>query len=98
MEQERWQKIDRLVQAALGLAAGERTAFLDAACEGDADLRCEVDSLLASNDEAADFLNTPATVQAAPFLADTKLDSMLGRCLGVYQIHSWLGAGGMGEV
>ena len=76
----------------------ERAAFLDQACLGDEDLRREVESLLASSDQAEEFLKSPAVEDAAQLLANTKNNSMLGQRLGFYQIISHLGSGGMGDV
>jgi len=98
MTPERWQKIESLLHDALELAPAERAAFLDQACLSDVDLRCEVESLLASSDQADEFLKSPAFEDAAQLLADPKNNSMLGQRLGFYQILSQLGAGGMGEV
>ena len=52
MTPERWREIERLYHAALERDAGERAAFLADACEDDAALRREVESLLGvSNQE-----------------------------------------------
>ena len=48
MTPERWQQVERLYHVAQEQPPAERAAFLDAACAGDADLRAEVDSLLAA--------------------------------------------------
>src|SRR6266498_685051 len=98
MTPERWQQVDRLLQGALERPPAERASFLNEACRGDEPLRKEVESLLASGDEAASFLKSPALEDAAPMLDDVKAISMLGRRIGSYQIVSQLGAGGMGEV
>ncbi|MBL8151511.1 MAG: hypothetical protein JNN15_16420 [Blastocatellia bacterium] len=57
----RWQKVDKLVEAALDLKASERKAFLDRACFGDDDLRKEIEALIAANEQAEqnDFLGEP---------------------------------------
>ncbi len=47
MNRDRWERIDALCHAALERAPADRAAFLDEACAGDADLRREVESLLA---------------------------------------------------
>ena len=39
--------------------AGERTAFLDEACKGDAVLRQQVDALLGAHDNPDSFLQQP---------------------------------------
>jgi len=49
MTPERWQQIKRVLEIALALDGRERDAYLDKACAGDAELRQEVDSLLASH-------------------------------------------------
>src|SRR5919206_3319243 len=46
MTPERWQRIKELFRAALEREAGERAAFLDAECAGDAEVRAEVESLV----------------------------------------------------
>ena len=47
MKPERWRRIEELYHAALELEAGRREAFLEDACAGDAELRGEIDSLIA---------------------------------------------------
>jgi hypothetical protein len=39
MTPERWQQVDKLLEQALGREPGRRGAFLDKACQGDAELR-----------------------------------------------------------
>ena len=45
---ERWRQVKRVMEGALDLTTGKRTAFLDAACADDAELRHDVESLLAA--------------------------------------------------
>jgi serine/threonine protein kinase/Tfp pilus assembly protein PilF len=97
MKPERWNQIERLLDAALELPPDKRAAFLDEACAGDAELRKELDALLASDDGAHSFLEQPALEVAAKALGDQK-DSMLGQTIGHHKIISRVGAGGMGEV
>ena len=85
MTPERWQQIRDVLEQALSLAPGERSAFLNQACSADASLRREVETLLASGEEVrSSFL------QSAPLTSGTKL--------GEYEVKSLLGSGGMGEV
>ena len=58
-EPGRWREIERLFHAASDLDVAERAAYLDTACNGDAALRKEVESLLEASDEATDFLSVP---------------------------------------
>src|ERR1700736_240387 len=96
MNAERWQRVKQLLEEAIALDADQRSSFLERACDSDAGLRREVDSLLSSHEQAGTgFLKTPvldlkAAAAAAPAQA--------GRRIGVYQIVEEIGHGGMGEV
>ena len=70
MKQERWQKIDEILEEALGLAPGERGAFLDRACAGDGELRRDVEVLVASHERAGSFMEKPAVEVDARVLAN----------------------------
>jgi hypothetical protein len=52
--------VERLCLEALTKDGEGRAAFLDAGCGSDADLRREVDELLAGQSDAEAFLETPA--------------------------------------
>ena len=56
MTADRWQQIKTLFYAASERAGAERAAFLEAACLDDEVLRCEVESLLATDAQAGSFL------------------------------------------
>lgn len=98
MKPERWQQLEPLYHAALERESGARAAFLDEACAGDAELRREVESLLAYEQRTAHFLTSPPDAVAAEMLAAEQRPSPLGKSQGHYQILSLLGKGGMGEV
>src|SRR5262245_9794988 len=98
MTPERWQYIERLYHAALERDTDEQTAFLAEACAGDEALRGEVESLLRCDARAEQFIESPALEVAAQLCAEDRVQSMIGRRIGPYQILSLLGAGGMGEV
>ncbi|MGH9843240.1 MAG: protein kinase domain-containing protein, partial [Blastocatellia bacterium] len=98
MKPERWKQIEQIYDAALERDASRRAAFLDQACEGDGELRREVTSLLASDEQAGSFLAGPATEIMAKVIAAEPASSPIGRRIGHYQVLSLLGAGGMGEV
>jgi serine/threonine protein kinase len=98
MKPERWKQIEKLYDAALELDVGRRAAFLDQACAGDEVLRREIASLLASDEQAGNFLAAPAVEVAARSIAAAPISSLIGRRIGNYQVESLLGAGGMGEV
>src|SRR5262245_55671111 len=93
----RWEEINRIYDAALEVAEAERSAFLEQNCNGDEQLRREVESLLAYDQQAQQFIDRPALQLAAEKLSNEP-PSLIGRKLGPYQIQVALGAGGMGEV
>src|SRR5262245_37862706 len=62
---ERWAQIERLYQAAVERDPESRAAFLDEACKGDEELRLEVASLLAYDDQVGSFIEAPVLEVAA---------------------------------
>ena len=97
MSSDRWEQINRLYNAAVEVEEKDRTTFLENACEGDQELRREVESLLGYDQQAQQLLDRPAMQMAAEKLSNEP-PSLVGRKLGPYQIQVVLGAGGMGEV
>jgi eukaryotic-like serine/threonine-protein kinase len=91
------QHLKEVFAGARALPASERQAYLAAACAGNEALRQEVESLLASDEGAKSFLESPAVVwgDGTPHPAPSMIE---GRRLGAYQVQALLGAGGMGEV
>ncbi len=98
MKTERWRQIEHLYYAALERESSARAGFLEAACNGDQDLRQEVESLLAYDEQAQNFIATPPLTIAAEILASDQAPALVGSRVGHYQILSTLGRGGMGEV
>lgn len=100
MDTERWQRVREVFHAAAELDRGRRDPFLDEACAGDGELRREVESLLASADEAEGFLEgAPAAAGIAWDDADPEgPDPFAGRLIGHYRVLHRIGRGGMGVV
>jgi eukaryotic-like serine/threonine-protein kinase len=98
MTPERWQRINEVFHAALDCAADECEGFLAEACAGDAELRAEVESLLAAHTQPGDFIDAPAYEAAAELVVQAHARSLVGTRLGAYRVFDQLGAGGMGEV
>ena len=101
MTPERWERVKAIAQGALARVPAERAAFAAHACGSDDELAREVDSLLAADSEAGNFIETPAL--ARPELAAI-LDHVQGampwpgRRLGAYSVMREIGHGGMGAV
>ena len=93
-----FQRIEELYHQALSRPEADRANFLASTCAGDAELRREVDALLACQQKAGQFMDSPALDVAARILARTNDRTLTGSRLGPYQVLSLLGVGGMGEV
>ena len=104
MEAERWRRIEELYHSALQIAGAERTEYLKRACRGDAQLCEEVESLLAYESSAEQFMETPAFELAAKQMARDESDEdqadpvPIGRMLQRFRVLEKLGGGGMGVV
>ena len=92
MTGERWQRVKAIFQAAVERPDGERTAFLITACNGDVELRREVESLLAS--DASD----DGVLDSLPIAGKAGRLSAFQDRVGPYEIVALIGVGAMGEV
>ena len=98
MQAKRWSQVEKVYHSAAALQADERRAFLERACNGDPELRTEVESLLAHDQTAEKFIESPALGVAADLMAVDEQPSMLGQEVSHYRIVSLIGEGGMGVV
>jgi hypothetical protein len=98
MRPERWERIDNLLQSALARLPQERSAFLAQACGDDELLRSEVESLIASHEDANNVLETPMSQIAADLFINSQAKLRPDQKIGQYKIIEPLGSGGMGEV
>lgn len=96
MTPERWQQIKDVFNLAIEYEPGQRSSFLLQACDNDAALQKEVESLLAAHDRDGSFIDSPAYKAASELMLESELKP--GQALGSYEITSFIGRGGMGEV
>jgi hypothetical protein len=69
MTPERHKQVFQVCYEALEVQADKRAAFLDRACDGDASMRQQVESLLANEERVESFLVAPALAVVAEQLA-----------------------------
>jgi hypothetical protein len=98
MTPERWQQVKEIFNSAIRYQPGERSSFLSQACFGDDRLRGEVESLIASHEKSGSFIDDPAYVAAAESLVGENNELTPGLRIGAYEVLSFIGRGGMGEV
>ena len=96
MNSDQWTRANELFLAAVELPSENRSAYLDSACQGDAELRQEIEQLLAADREVDEAFLQPVT--DLPRQALCNEDPWIGRRVSHYEIRSLLGAGGMGRV
>jgi len=84
-----------LFTEAVQLPAEQRSAFLEAACGGDAELRANVEALLKAHMQSGEFLEqAPAEVKAQARVPGEKPGDWVGR----YKLLQQIGEGGCGVV
>jgi len=96
---ERWQQISESLGKVLHSSTTQRLDYLAEIAQRDPELHRELESLLASHEEAgAEFLSTPALQTTLGQDEADRQESLIGRRLGAYQIIKQIGVGGMGVV
>ncbi len=94
-----WDQAQSLFFAAADLPPSERAIFLDDACADDAELRAEVESLIAADHGSAEVIAGAVGSEAARVLDSQSGVSQAGYDrLGPWRILRQIGRGGMGAV
>jgi eukaryotic-like serine/threonine-protein kinase len=91
MTADKWMQLKKIFEAAQGKPAAEQADVVCALAQGDEELESAARDLLAADESASSFLQTPAADLHSALLAP-------GTRLGPYQILGLLGEGGMGKV
>ena len=94
VQPETWRKIEAFFLQALDLPRENRSTFLRTAC-ADPEVRAEVESLLAKDEEGDERISRALAQEAALLLGPPTLE---GERMGVYRILREIGRGGMGAV
>lgn len=93
---DRWNRIQSVLEQALELDRAELASFLERTCAGDQELRREIESLIAADRSAPEFLDGRAfELPVQPASTNT---SLLGRRIGPYRVSREIGKGGMSVV
>src|ERR1051326_3589431 len=100
MNKQDREKLKNVFGEASRLDAAQRAAFLDLSCAGDPQLRASVEDLLASLEEAGEFLGDPlVTMPPAVETGDVAAPTEeAGTRIGSYKLLQLIGEGGFGSV
>ncbi len=91
MTADKWMQLKKIFEAVQGKPPAEQAEMVCALAQGDEELESAARDLLAADESAGSFLQTPAADLHSALLAP-------GTRLGPYQILGLLGEGGMGKV
>jgi serine/threonine protein kinase len=97
MKTDRWNLIEEIFQNALERPLPERHDFVIRACGDDSELRSEVESLLASDRDAAAVLSSLVAADLRNMVDEAAM-SEVGLRVGPYRLVRELDTGGMGVV
>jgi eukaryotic-like serine/threonine-protein kinase len=101
MTPERWRQVEEIFQAAVERDDAERGDYLAEACGDDADLRREVESLLAyetTNPFQQAIKGAARSLVVEQSNPEEPGNNLTGRRIGAYRVTSLIGRGGMGAV
>jgi eukaryotic-like serine/threonine-protein kinase len=97
MTPERWQQIMNILAPVLESAPDERSSLLAHLCD-DAELRSEVETLVAAFEADHSLMENGLPSNSQNFLKQPPASLLIGQLLGPYKVIRELGHGGMGAV
>ncbi len=97
MTPEDWQRVRPILESALELDSSSRAAFLEGAC-ANSFLRREVESLIASHEQAHTYALEPGSRLASRHLDEAQFRLSAGKRIGPYEVLAEIAVGGMGAV
>src|SRR5215831_15682035 len=98
MDSDRWQKIQALFHGAADLPKAEQEVFLAERCDGDQELRSQVEKMLLADEAENSLLERDVAQVAHQVLSADSASLPALEQFGRYRIKRTLGAGGMGIV
>ena len=98
MSSARWVKIRELFESACDLSAERREAYLAEACDGDPQLRVEVESILDFSEKTPDLFEAPAAEAFPELFEPEQAAALVGEHIGAYELVEFIASGGMGAV
>ncbi len=97
MDLDNWERVRELFHRAQEIPRGDRAAWLAVACDGEEEIRAQLEALLAASDRAGDFLEE-GVAAALPEIEALRPGALVGSRLGPYRLTEEIGRGGMGTV
>ena len=94
LDHDRWQRLSPLLDRALDVDIGERSAWLEQLRGEDEMLAAELEAFL----EEQHTLEREGFLAHSPFSAFAQQSSLIGQTIGAYTLEAPLGQGGMGTV
>jgi serine/threonine protein kinase/tetratricopeptide (TPR) repeat protein len=99
MQADRFQEVEKIFHKARALDAAERAAFLDDACNGDLELRSDVEGLLAHSEGGTSRIHLRPEEDRLETIVDRgPISEGPGSRIGPYKILQQIGEGGFGVV
>jgi len=98
MTPETWKQIESVFEQALEVPDEKRVEFLKNNCNGDDELRREVESLLSSHAQAGSFIDKRSLFFSDEEVGENSEILSPGELIGSYRILRGIGRGGMGAV